>query len=184
MKCKGLTLQGKPCKISVMSDVEYCRFHNKTSTVFPKPESCCVCMEPLDSEQNPLECGHWVHIECIIQSAKAECPLCRAALPRLGKSVLKKIKKLHKIRVQEQILEDEQEIQNNIDQILRSEYFQDQLDNLLANIFEIRGEYEVPTATNEDQILLHDPRIVELIQQMNSSNNYSDLVQVLNRFFE
>ena len=42
-----------------------------------KPCDCPVCYEPLSNEHKSLSCGHWVHRECIINSKKECCPLCR-----------------------------------------------------------------------------------------------------------
>jgi Ring finger domain len=44
-----------------------------------KPEDCIICTEKMD-EKNPLECGHWIHIECVRKHFKPECPICRKRL--------------------------------------------------------------------------------------------------------
>ena len=31
----------------------------------------------LETEETPLECGHWIHRECLVKSVKHTCPLCR-----------------------------------------------------------------------------------------------------------
>src|SRR3989304_1533996 len=45
-----------------------------------KPEDCPVCYESINSQKEALECGHWVHTECIVKSTKAQCPICRRSL--------------------------------------------------------------------------------------------------------
>jgi hypothetical protein len=51
------------------------------------PSECCICCESLDSKDK-LECGHYVHRDCIKQNINirgnaegSKCPLCRQTLP-------------------------------------------------------------------------------------------------------
>lgn len=44
-----------------------------------KPDDCVICTEKMN-ENNPLNCGHWIHYTCIQKQFKAECPVCRAPL--------------------------------------------------------------------------------------------------------
>lgn len=41
-------------------------------------EECIVCTEKIEE---CLPCGHLVHLGCVIRSFKAECPVCRRAVP-------------------------------------------------------------------------------------------------------
>lgn len=45
--------------------------------IIDKPLECPVCMDELDEKAKPLLCGHWVHRSCVVQSGKAQCPICR-----------------------------------------------------------------------------------------------------------
>ena len=46
-----------------------------------KEDYCCVCLEEFEQDFTPLnECGHYIHLECIINSGKNECPLCRKTI--------------------------------------------------------------------------------------------------------
>ena len=40
-------------------------------------EQCCVCLELMGRQQNNLECGHWIHWECVRKSGRRRCPICR-----------------------------------------------------------------------------------------------------------
>ena len=42
-------------------------------------EECPVCYEDITKE-DILQCGHIVHERCVINSGKAECPICRSKL--------------------------------------------------------------------------------------------------------
>jgi len=44
-----------------------------------KPDDCVICTEKMN-ENDPLNCGHWIHYTCIQKQFKAECPVCRAPL--------------------------------------------------------------------------------------------------------
>jgi hypothetical protein len=41
-----------------------------------KPEDCIICTEKI-KDNEPLSCGHWIHISCIEKHFKPECPVCR-----------------------------------------------------------------------------------------------------------
>lgn len=45
-----------------------------------KPENCPVCYEKIDSNEL-LNCGHYVHKECIMKSRNNNCPICRKPIP-------------------------------------------------------------------------------------------------------
>lgn len=38
--------------------------------------SCSICMELMGRQKNSLECGHWVHFECM-KKTNGTCPICR-----------------------------------------------------------------------------------------------------------
>ena len=48
---------------------------------------CPICYEDI-FKINTLSCGHMIHASCIIQSGKAQCPICRAALPEYVNKVV------------------------------------------------------------------------------------------------
>jgi hypothetical protein len=43
-----------------------------------KPSECPICYESLENEKTPLNCGHWIHINCVKKHFRPECPLCRS----------------------------------------------------------------------------------------------------------
>ena len=49
----------------------------KAKTKFEKPDVCIVCVESVKKMKTPLDCGHWIHLECVVASGKQECPLCK-----------------------------------------------------------------------------------------------------------
>lgn len=109
-KCQGITLNGCECNRKVTGD--YC-FQHANKFFSPRPEECPVCYESISEQKRPLECGHWIHKQCIVESAKAECPICRCKL-QMGKRDLNKIEKLAKKRKTEDLEEEEEELRNNL----------------------------------------------------------------------
>ena len=43
-------------------------------------ENCILCLEKMNASENPLECGHKLHLECVKKHFKPECPICRRPL--------------------------------------------------------------------------------------------------------
>jgi len=43
-------------------------------------ENCILCLEDIDASENPLDCGHKLHLECVKKHFKPECPICRRPL--------------------------------------------------------------------------------------------------------
>lgn len=60
--------------------------NNNKRFIQEKPDECPICYEFLENvDENLLECGHWFHYQCIINSKNKyenlnnlyRCPLCR-----------------------------------------------------------------------------------------------------------
>ena len=66
-----------------------------------KPDSCCICLEKLDSKYRSLKCGHYFHDVCISGVDKFACPLCRAEIDSQC------IPKWIQLRIQDNIIEAE-----------------------------------------------------------------------------
>ena len=80
-QCRGLEIQQEhlvPC-INQCND-QYCEDHEYKYRL-EKPEDCAVCMEHISEQtETPLECGHWFHKQCLIETNKYICPMCRQPL--------------------------------------------------------------------------------------------------------
>jgi hypothetical protein len=111
-QCQGITKKHKQCKKMVKEPNEttqcFCSMHKTTNKRVYEKEPCPVCFE--NNVECILDCGHWVHKECIILSGKAECPICRCKVS-LNKTETKKINKRKKEFDILQIREDEQELE-------------------------------------------------------------------------
>jgi hypothetical protein len=69
------------CNRKVHTD-DFCKKHSKKYK-YHECENCPVCFESTNSMSYPLlDCGHWVHLECILQSYKLECPVCRTPVSK------------------------------------------------------------------------------------------------------
>lgn len=111
MICQAITLTGRQCQRGATNG-NYCYQHyNQTSGYRElKPKECIICYESLENQNQALECGHWIHLNCIINSAKAMCPICRRPL-LLGKRAMKTIDELAYQREEELLREEEQALQ-------------------------------------------------------------------------
>lgn len=43
--------------------------------------NCPICYEGLSADIPPFSCGHTMHMACVQQHFRPECPMCRAVLP-------------------------------------------------------------------------------------------------------
>ena len=136
MLCKGYTVSGNKCKKTIKKG-DFCHWHF-LDFVQEKLDECPICMESLEKEKQPLSCGHWIHKKCVVQSAKAECPMCRKTV-QLTKGETKKVTSLARVRRQEQIEEDEEELRNNLHhniEILLTPNINEIIQELIGGIFD------------------------------------------------
>lgn len=108
MICKGVKIDGSKCTRNV-TEGDYCHQHSLQKYRELKPEECSVCFESLTNEKKALDCGHWIHRECIIRSGKSECPICRSPVT-LGVKATKALNTVAERYRQDSIEEDEQEL--------------------------------------------------------------------------
>ena len=78
IKCKGLIISGnRLIKCENVSDKKYCIKHEHRYRL-EKPDDCPICMDEIsESSETPLECGHWIHKNCLIPTNLHICPVCR-----------------------------------------------------------------------------------------------------------
>lgn len=139
--CQGITLTGTQCHRKIKNH-EYCHQHRQSLNVKkhrePKPTECIICFESLANQRHALECGHWIHFNCIIESAKAECPICRTKLT-LGTRAMKHIEKLAKKREAEYLQEEEDELrmdlQNQVAGLI-APALRDQINQVVGNLLD------------------------------------------------
>lgn len=78
--CKGFEIEDDylvQCFNELYENYKYCEVHEHKYRL-EKPEDCAVCMEQISEQtETPLECGHWFHKQCLIQTNKQTCPMCR-----------------------------------------------------------------------------------------------------------
>ncbi len=115
LQCKGKTLKGKKCERKVTKG-EYCYLHYDQDESFfkqEKPSECPICCEKM-IDKHPMSCGHWVCVECVIKSAKPECPICRQKII-MTEHALKKINILAQKNKEETIREEQEYILSNLE---------------------------------------------------------------------
>ena len=92
--CKGLKRNGQQCTRRTRNANGYCFQHG---------DPCPACYEGT-TLRDILPCRHRVHLDCIRQSMKPECPLCRAPL-ELPPEILANIRQ-NASDMEERIFED------------------------------------------------------------------------------
>jgi len=76
IRCEAFTKSGKTCKNKPSSGCKFCHRHSRQYSL-EKPEECPVCMESTENINYPLQCGHWIHLECLLKWREDTCPMCR-----------------------------------------------------------------------------------------------------------
>jgi hypothetical protein len=79
--CRALTIQGENLvKCQNKSDKQHCPDHEHRYRL-EKPDDCPVCMDSISNKtETPLECGHWIHKQCLIPTNLHICPVCRQSM--------------------------------------------------------------------------------------------------------
>lgn len=113
--CKGTNTRGNLCKNKTTNDNNFCYLHQYQNMILEKPSECPICLEEIISPK-PLQCGHWIHMECIAKSMKPECPMCRTAL-KLPKYIKSKIDENLKNTQDQWERDDFQELMNEYNNI-------------------------------------------------------------------
>lgn len=141
--CCGFTIKNDVCKKRVNDNEKYCNLH-KYKYRLEKPEECAVCFESLESVHNPLQCGHYIHPECIIKSKKSICPICRADVKLYGKDYQQMLNNLK---------EDDNILQQHFFDVIQAIHIYDvliHLDEYTSYVY--MNENEVITYTTENVI--------------------------------
>ena len=83
--CKGLICNVQSfilTKCEKKCSGEYCDTH-KYKYRLEKPDDCPICMDEIsETTEIPLECGHWIHKDCLRPTNQRKCPVCRCPMKR------------------------------------------------------------------------------------------------------
>ena len=82
VRCSALYIYGSDLHkcTQYSGDHKYCSGHANRYRL-EKPDDCPVCMDTISSEtETPLECGHWVHKQCLVPTNRFMCPVCRQTM--------------------------------------------------------------------------------------------------------
>jgi hypothetical protein len=150
-KCKYLK-----CRKRCTTEEICCKEHSKILHTFEKPEECPICLEKFTNEIPLIPCNHWICQDCIINSGKNECPVCRTIVELYGKNK-KKMEKSMKKREKE--LKREQE--NNDREFART--LQQQL-NGITRMYVLQNRVNIEELRRTAQnVLQEDMTLEELI---------------------
>jgi hypothetical protein len=99
-------------------------------------ENCILCLEDIDPSENPLVCGHKLHLECVKKHFKPECPICRR---RLNISVNGTIPELY-LPFDPESFSNDDNIPENNDIILENIYNYIIFQNQLLDLHELQEQ--------------------------------------------
>lgn len=60
--------------------MKYYRNEETIQKEYPKPSECAICLESLANVDISLDCGHWIHMDCIVKTERPYCPICQQKL--------------------------------------------------------------------------------------------------------
>jgi len=151
-KCQGITLKGNKCRRKSVGHT-HCHLHRNTHGYREvKPEDCLICCESLNNQRHALDCGHWIHTQCIVNSAKAECPLCRKPVD-LGIRDMTKLTKLAKKRKLDTLQEEEEELraglQDHVTELI-GPLLQERLQDAVGFLLENAEDLDETTILNDE----------------------------------
>ena len=179
--CKGITLSGVPCNRRIKETGKTLCHQHKVIFRQAKPEECIICYESLANQKRSLDCGHWIHKQCIIKSAKAECTICRKKL-NLGALATQRIKELAIQRSEEQLIEEEQELialENTRSNLIDPE-LQERIHDIVSNILEYNDTIDaIDVIVNifDDQDFLYN-LLNNLIGNTDTGNDDTDAMDI------
>lgn len=151
IKCKYIK-----CRKRCTTKEICCKQHSKILTAFEKPEECPICLEKFTIEIPLIPCNHWICQDCVINSGKNECPVCRTVVEFDGKNKQKMAKSMKK---RDKELKREQE--NNDREFART--LQQQL-NGITRMYVLQNRVNIDELRRTAQnILQEDMTLEELI---------------------
>ena len=79
--CNALAIYGNNLtRCQNHTSQEYCETHMHRYRL-EIPDECIICCDTISREtETPLECGHWLHKQCIIPTNLHKCPICQNPL--------------------------------------------------------------------------------------------------------
>lgn len=100
-----------------------CEQHESCINMYEKPTECPICVEDFIEEIPVFPCCHWVCKNCVIQSGKQECPVCRKLvfLNKTEEKEINKVIKKNKKEKEEQQIQEDRQLAHQISQQLTQE---------------------------------------------------------------
>jgi hypothetical protein len=192
VKCIGKSIvENTLKKCGSFSNEKYCCNH-KNRYRLEKPDDCPICMEHISEEtETPLECGHWFHKSCLIQTNK-KCPLCRSQLKQHEIQYIYTIQEVSLIQeveyldisdfIQNEEEQNENEEEQNENEEEQNENEEEQNERYLLGLNNLNV---IQNLTSE--ILLNNtnnPYVLYSLYSYISNENYVRFLDYVHRFIE
>ena len=148
-----------------------CEDHQKLIFTYEKPDECPICLTTFEPKEEKgritfiplIPCHHWVCVNCVINSGKLECPICRQSVKLSEKDEQKCNKKALKINKEKERIQMEEDRR-------MAEQMQRELNQQNIGIAERRNVIQVVIPRREiPQVTLDN--IDEMLQIINGLND-------------
>lgn len=182
MSCSQLTKKKQPCKNKGKYDGLCYKHRNKNKEDISKQdiskediskeedkfkeETCIVCTDIFSNEFKPLQpCGHYIHIECVCNSGKPICPVCRTDVV-MTKQQMDKTNRIY----QEHKVQEEKE---HFDMLVQQENILNEM--ILNNLILLRIDHYIrrrfPGHTSTD-LNIQKRRFLSIFTNLFESNHH------------
>lgn len=181
MSCSQLTKKNEPCKNKAKEN-GLCHIHKKVKKeeeikkeLSEKPinekfkeDTCCICTEPFNEDFKPLHpCNHYIHIECVCNSGKDVCPVCKTPV-LMTPSQTDKTNKINQKHRTEEEKEQFEALVNQEQNVLRELLIRNFMINVTYNIeMFVR---EIARNRQDININLEVPRLIDIYRRLVQEN--------------
>ena len=147
------------CKNTIHNEHHFCKKHSK-KYIFDKEEECPICFEQMDDVEYPLlDCGHWIHIECVLNSNQLQCPVCRTPISK--KYITAEVLDKHQKAIQRR---EKEEKERNIREILQQE-----------SVFPFIQQLKLKSQNLLDEIIFSKEELFQYLRSKTKKIVYKDL---------
>ena len=178
IQCHGFEIEQNfliQCNNQCMN--KYCENHEHKYRL-EKPNDCAICMDHVSEQTEiPLECGHWFHKQCLLQTNKHVCPMCRQPMYQ---NEIEYIFGSNNQNVQNDFDLNNIGMYNNLEHFMNDFPYEFSQQNWNQFVYENENENEIQPIYNNDPFAdLQDDHIDAILRDIEISPRNNPFVNVL-----